>query len=856
MMCLNNIVNSIQGENRTHFQALAELKKNVKLLRQHLNDDSSDATFFSAEGERIGDYYKQGLYDVFYSLAKDVYSDKFKSLDSSMRFELVVKEFNKRFDACAERYVFPPDEVWTINSNLFDGLFLNDTETNEGANIVRGFIEAYNNLRITNKTAEEKYFRCFDVEKYLDAYLVLCRFVFEDKCLYQEELRSLQIIEKILNVDYNGEKGCFGIYSPYVIFAILRTLRYISILPDEIDHTCLSVDCADYLNTRRHIVSTNAIRSFSRFTIINDKSYVVEYSRRTDCIVCKDAEKVSSVDNVKPIRLLEKITSYIYNYFEDSNSSDTKTFKISIYGFCAYRDKEGNLNPAEIDDLVYEIFSWFEDKRLDERKENALSNKKIDNICIDYYLINNDVAGESKESFVYEYFENVTDISHKCYVNIFGHRFGEYNNKQISDCINKSDVVFILDCPWLATEDFNVVNEGDLDSYAKWVNQVSYRKDIDNSLQKQVFFNRTHLFASINDQFNRLAVDNAAKYGKVVRVVKDYLLKWLQQQIEFYKKNDIYKTIYVYNSSMRGMALSYYADYPIIREESYSNKRFSIMRFSTRDNKCVSVSEEKKIYVSLWNLVKYVDISFAYIGIKEYFAEKLYKFIDINSEDRKSIIKRDIISIMRNIVFVINYSDVENDNLNLVNIQIAFSKPIRDVFSNSNCSKNNFQEIEDIVVFFEKIITDIIFANSNGLGDDSIRDAFERCLYNQAKTVEDLFFLHRYSERRKNGSLSKLNIQVDTNETNGSNDKVDSLVPNFDSFGDKRAYNKLFDYLDMPRFPEYAVNSILNQTNKIFNVDKTKPHSIEILRNMMGVCEISNYTESFLYCNLKELLQK
>lgn len=859
MMFLEKTVNSIQSENNNMSVLLSTLPKNVKLFRKQVHNNSDFSEFSPANGERIGDYERKGLYCIFYDLAKDVYMDKYKNMDASTRFEFVVNEFNKRFESCANQYIFPLEDVWTIKSTLFDGLFLDVVETNEGSKIIKEFIEAYCSLRNKNEEPEKKYFRCFDVERYLDAYLELCRFVFKDNCLYQEELRSLGIIEKILNVDFNSKKGCFGLYSPYVIFSVLRTLKYISVLPDEIDHTCLSPECADYLNTRRHIVSTNAIRSFSRFTIINGESCLVEYSRRDDCIVCKNAEKVSSIDNVKPVRLLEKITSYIYNYFADKNDLKTKTFVISIYGFCAHKDKSDDFNLAEIDDLVYEVFSWFEDKRnnRDNNQENVLANKTMEDIYLNYYLINSEGEHSSQDKFVYEYFEEASNVSHKCYVKVSKNDFVTYNNKQIGKCIKESDVVFILDCPWLATEDFNIVNEGNLDSYAEWINQVSYRRDIDNSLQKQAFFDRDHLFASINDQFNRLAVDNAAKYGKVVRVIKDYLLKWLQQQIEYYKEHDVYKTIYVYNSSMRGMALSYYADYPIIREESYSNKRFSIMRFSTRDNKCVSLRKDKKIYISLWSLIKYVDISFAYIGIKEYFSVKLYKFIDsqLDLEDKKSIIKRDIISILRNIVFVIDYCD-ESENLDSVDIKIAFCKPIRDFYLKDDYAQNNSQEIKDIVVFFEKIITDIIFENSKGLGDDSIRDAFERCLYNQSKTVEDLFFLHRYSVRRKNGVLSKFNINFYGSELYKNNEEVDNLFPNFDSFGDKRAYSKLFYYLDMPSYPEYAVNSILNQTNKTFNDDNLRTHSVEILQNMISICEDLNYMESYLYYNLKELLQK
>ena len=228
----------------------------------------------------------------------------------------------------------------------------------------------------------------------------------------------------------------------------------------------------------------------------------------------------------------------------------------------------------------------------------------IGNLVINYYLISDDT--EKEISFVYDYYEdrienerNSGQIYH-CNFNISINKFEKYNNKHLAKVIKESDIIFVLDCPWLATENYNLDTEGDLDSYGQWVQQVSYRQDLEPLYipqpQNTGFFDRVHLFASINDQFSRLAVmNNNLRYGKVVRVMKDYLLKWIQQEIDSYKKDNVYKSIYIYNSSLRGMSYSNYAFYPIVREESYSNKRFTIMKFSTRNNKGIPVEIDNKI---------------------------------------------------------------------------------------------------------------------------------------------------------------------------------------------------------------------------------------------------------------------
>lgn len=835
----------------------------AKLFRRNKYDDNEQ--FVPVVGERIGDYTMLGLYKLFFVLAGDVYKEKITSLDTSKKHQTVFNLFNQRLiEFCNEDFYKiiekPKNDVLTIQEDLFDGMFLSESEYTEAKSLVREFMNAFNKMYCINNKEQPTYFRYDDAKNYLDSYLNLCRFIFRPHCLQQDELRSLKIIEKMLNIGYDIKKRYFTLYSPYVVFAILRAINYIIALPDDIDQSYVSANCAELLNRRKHIIATYAIRSFSRFTILEGKSCVVEYSRRKDKIVCKNLESVSSVENVKPIRLLEKITSYIYEHFTERELTNSCSFKFSIYGFCSY-ENEGVFNPAEIDDLVYEIFSWFEDKRSSDKK---LSDKHIENIQIDYYTVDETATNKTehnvkpKQACVYKYFENNGETQH-CSLNIFSCGSQKYNKEHISHVLCASNLVFFLDCPWLATEDFSLINEGNLRSYLQWIEQATYEVDLmpshnNGAYHVNDFFDRMNLFASINDQFNRLAVDNVLKYGKVVRIMKDYMLKWIQDQIELYKIDGIYKTVYIYNSSLRGLTFSDYADYPIIREESYSNKRFNIMRFSTRENYPVSIKNSNCVYVSLWNLVKYVDISFVYIGLKHFFSKFLFEGIkESNSEDvQKTIMNRDIISIMRNIVFAIEYSRDRTGQINRININVILSKPVRNAYKKSVILKTNFKRsVNEIIDFFTNIIVDIIFKNSNGLGDDCIRDAFERCLYNQAKTVDDIFFLHSYTIKRNRRTLANFVVNVFTGDLDKDDDNVDAIVPNFDSFSDKRAYQKLFKYLDMPNCPELSINSLLSQVDRIFSDDcKSQSHSKDILLNVKNICEKFNYTESFLYENL------
>ena len=831
-----------------------------KLKRYMKNGQKRPAT-----GERMNNYAMTGLYKLFFDLAGEVYKNNIMVLKLSDRLEHVYKVFNKNLVAYCKKsfYCYVENDsknIYRIDDTLFENLFMSKTEVSEGSRLVRKFTEARKNLTSVKCDCEQPYFRYSDAITYLDAYLDLCRFIFKPNCIKEEELRSQKIIEKMLNIEYNTSENCFGLYSPFVVFGILRVISYIVALPDQISQSELSYECAEILNRRKHIIATYAIRSFSRFTTINSESFVVEYSRRNDKIICKEVNKVSSIDNVKPIRLFEKISSYIYDYFKENPYKKICDFNVSVYGFCAC-EIDDEITSVEIDDLIYEIFSWFEDKR---KNDLILKDKSINNLRLNYYLIDDKADAECFKTCFYEYTEDAIDgkynVVRKAELNISFNKCEKYNNNHIAKVLSESNLVFILDCPWLATEDFTIANEGDLQSYSQWVDKASYLNDIrpktDALLCDNPLFDRVNLFASINDQFNRLAVNSVAKHGKIVRVMKDYMLNWIQEQIKEYRDLGIYKTVYIYNSSLRGMSYSNYANYPIIREESYSNKRFSIMRFSTRENHCVSLKDapiQNSIYISLWNLVKYVDISFVFIGLKDFFEKYLFTAIKgFDTEiEQKAVIKRDIVSIMRNIVFVIDYVQNDKGEISDIRITIKLSEPVRSAFS--SCGDPVFiQNVEKLITFFKIIIVEVIFRNSSGLGDNCIREAFERCLYNQAKTVNDIFFLHMYSKKKIEGGLSDFNVRFITDELKNIDTTVENLVPNFDSFSDKRAYKKLFEYFDTPMCPEFAIISTLNQVDKTFRTeDENQLHSKEILRLIRKVCEEFNYTESFLYKNLE-----
>ncbi len=832
----------------------------------------TDNECIDAKGERIKAFAIDGVYRIFLNLAEEVYKDDIKSLQYEERLEKVYELFNEAiFRLNDKRKIFIPKKRRIIDPNLLSGLFLNDNDNNSAIEYAEKLNEAYRAM--TNQKNREKssrYFRKEDMEKYLVEYLKLSHFLLSEKCVNQEELRSLNIIEDLLNIDLSPNKDFFGLYSPFIVYALMRALNYITSLSDFEQDTKFST--FESMDTRKHITATIAIRSLSRFTIINGKSYIVEYSRITNQMICKEVDRISSIDNIKPIRLFEKITSHIYDTFKENENKKTESFDIAIYGFCANKENAGSrivkpkFSLCEVEDLIYEVFSWFED--CVNNGDSVLKDKHIEELNITYYNTSKtDKNSKWKDNqYKYTYRADGSETECICNLKIAVEPYRNFNNSHLKETLNNNSLVFLLDCPWLTTEKFTLINEGSIQSYANWIKTTKLKEDIYKPVtlysETENFFNKFNVFNSLNDQFNRLAVSSMANYGKVVRVFKDYVLNCIQESINKGENNDKQKVVYVYNSSLRGISYSEYANYPIVREESYSGKRFSIMRFSSRENGKMEIEtdskkgetvegNEGKIYVSLWSLLKYVDISFAYTGMKDYLAEHFKHCVKSNISSDETLpeematvfLRRDFISICRNIIFEIKYSfPDEKKQLNIC-VKLILTNTIKN-------KMNKTDETKRLMKFFQNIIKDVIFYSSNRLGDNYIREAFERCIYNQSRDINDIFFCHVYSKLRALGQLNseKCKVSLKHNVTFGC--KSDD-VQKFSMFKDKRAYQKLFELLDVPQCSEFAIYSILNEIDKAF--EKSDKHSKIVLQNIHQICEMYHYTDSYLYKNLKKI---
>lgn len=877
---------------------------NCKLSFSDYDSSGNKVAYGNANGEKLGGYTMTGLYKIMFDCACYAAKNHSSEID-------YYQNLSKKF---AERIMHDNNQVFCkdinmsdyLEKNWYDSLYLSANEYAIAQRITDRFFSEYNSFA---ESVKRQQFDIKRAENYLYAYLDLCTLIFTSDCIYQNEIRSLRIAEGILNIGLvkddagNKMKKIFGIYSPFTVFTLVRINRYLEELHEE-SGLPNGFSNEDDLDGRRYLFATYAIHAFSRFTTSNQKTFLVDYSRRNDRIICRDINAISTIDNIKPIRLFEKIAAFINNYMEEERWRISPVIRVSIFGFCSMQPKPQSghcYSESELDDLVYEIFSWYEDI---SRLKPGMKQFELD---LKYFLVSADNSTMDKDNnkenafciklnreYTYETKRTNNDggsESLNCHFKIIEMNINQYRKSVIKNIFNDSDLTFFLDCPWFATENFDLLAAGDFKSFGNWLSRIKLDDSLNQSFEDKPY-NRQNAFSSLNDQLNRLASNNVTKYGKIVRVMKNYFLEWIQEEIKGYREKDLYKTVYIYSSSIRGVELSGYSNIPIIREEVYSNKKYSILRISTRNNKTIRPEEGARdafIMIPMWNLIKYYDISFAFNGLKNYFSNHFWRFVKDSSikkdrnaseKEKREYVERNIISILRGIIILTSFSKSKNGK-RTVKIKIAVSQAIMDALPQTECfSPELNRELKAITTYLKRIIAEIIFKNTTGFGCRAIRESFATCLYNQADSIDDIFFHYEYLQKLKNKKLNDYSVRISAfcdspeqwNNTKKTLKMHDYRRFKFDKFNEKRLYKKLIEQLDESRFSLVAINTLLdsaeitgpfvssetalvNGKETHFRTFTSKEHIQMVLHYILEICQKNEYTNSNLYKNAIKIIE-
>lgn len=383
--------------------------------------------------------------------------------------------------------------------------------------------------------------------------------------------------------------------------------------------------------------------------------------------------------------------------------------------------------------------------------------------------------------------------------------------KKIDKLIDDSDIIFLLDNSGI----YNAV------TYEAFDDGGEYYKNL-QMLPDQISIDEDREDFKIDKNFDELyniavTYGNFGKFGKIYKEAYDTLLGAFEQRCSDEK------VIYAYISDLDAFSQVYFNQEQYVRLEQYRDKEMGIIRFSKRkENLLKNSSSQKMIVFNLWQFVKHIAIH-ERMNFEEYFIYPSY---------RSKIL-------LDQILIGIDYS--------LWIEEVVFSYTL-----DSKIDINKAIYCERLEQFINNVIIPKFDSMSEISYESYYRKIFISFLYEDAKNVEDLLFLHIYQWHKIILGKSKLRERY----TDEKQDLIDNKNVEF-KFSTKRFYQIAMKRFDSTFNNEYdrlnAYGTLRRESNMLF-YDYKKDDIKMILSNIKKACEAITYDRTILYRQCQEYL--
>lgn len=438
-------------------------------------------------------------------------------------------------------------------------------------------------------------------DKYLDAFYELAKqVVFSPKnynlsnpafrkSQFLEDLLSFAVPETLPSKGHAVSDGCrryfYSLWDPFAYDTIQRTLSCSDALKQKLSNVYKEQD-NNLLNLRYDLFLNSVQSAFRRFIFLGNETYRMDLNRHDSTFLAVPCATLSSIEEIKPIRLFEKTAAYIRNNVVKANSSTYKV-KMCVIG---HTEKSRNGAESELRDWAAAILNWYSELSIDtESFHKPILHLNILNIINQFDAPMSNFSGE-RESFSYS--RGMDEISCKIEKADYSKEFG-FNKKRLKAIIEDSQLIFVLDCPFLTTENLEIKQSGSLDSFCRMLrsknrNYPPANLNLHSDFQ---YFYKHSAMQELDSQFNRIMSSTTQNAGEIIRMMKDQLLANIQNMVAEYAHEPAQKNFYIFCSEKDGLDYSYIASYPLTRRERYDGKSFMIVSFSNHKSDMLECNE-------------------------------------------------------------------------------------------------------------------------------------------------------------------------------------------------------------------------------------------------------------------------
>lgn len=648
----------------------------------------------------------------------------------------------------------------------------------------------------------------------------------------------------------------------YYEFSFLNPFAY-----DTIKKTVQGMDLLSQTNKkgsellselRESIFWDSAQSALKRYVYLDGKSHRLNLNRHDSSLAAFSVDKLSSTEEIKPIRLFEKTASFIRNGLRELQDGTEKIeVKVCVIGHTEMSHCE---DECSLMDYVASVLNWYNklSSGLDGRKKSKL-DFHVKNI-----VSNGDWPPFNQTHKRRDFDCTLGDHIARCviekvdYENTFG-----FNTQRLEQEIRENNLLFLLDCPWLSTENFEIKQRGSLDMFCRELSRYSRDDEADPDEVGDQFVENAHnfyknsVFRVIDSQYNRIMASTTTKSGEVTRVMRDYLFRRINKAVDAAQKNEEgsdgglkRKALYVFTSESDGIEHSYLAFYPLTRQEKYDGRAHTIIRFSNVAPELLQYRENTKIefQISLWSVLKYISVSYAYLDFKN----RIKACLGIGQQEEPE----DAISyfeLYRNIIVSFEVSD----DLRKITAWVGFMDGINDCINEFPCQGGDEaretikKELhQKVLEFLRPLYTEAVFSSNRHYGDDAIKMAFSMNLYSAVNDVHTMLFWHKYRMAYQKDRFDAFHIEFSDSYCSEPVKFRDKEFCHRDFFMDKKLYDSVMLSLEQNPGMPLGLQRILYYANDLYEGNMID----QVLSNIVRACESTKYMDTDLHKNTKQIV--
>lgn len=731
---------------------------------------------------------------------------------------------------------------------------------------VGGLVKEFTNraamLRDRIKKEGSFYFEDYG-EQYLSAFYLISKdavFSENNANLFNANFRKSEFLSGMLSfaaVKRVGDNSNiyyeFSFLNPFAYDTIKKTVQGMKLLSqtNKTGSEALS-------GLRESIFWDSAQSAFKRYIYLDGKSHRLNLNRHDSSFTAFPVDKLSSTEEIKPIRLFEKTASFIRNGLRElRDGTEEIEVKVCVIGHTEMSHCE---DECSLMDYVASVLNWYHklSSELDGRKKPKLEFH-VKNIVSngDWPPFNQNHKRRDFDCVLGEHIVRCI-IEKVDYENTFG-----FNTQRLEQEIRENHLLFLLDCPWLSMENFEIKQRGSLDMFCRELSRYSRDDEADPNEVGDQFVKNAHnfyknsVFRVIDSQYNRIMASTTTKSGEVTRVMRDYLFRRINKAVDATQENGEgsdgglkRKALYVFTSESDGIEHSYLAFYPLTRQEKYDGRAHTIIRFSNVTPELLRYRQNAniKFQINLWSVLKYISVSYAYLDFKDRI--KTCLGIGRQEEPENAI---SYFELYRNIIVSFEVSD----DLREITARVGFMDGIDDCI-NEFPHRGGEKAREEIkkelhqkaLEFLKPLYTEAVFSSNRHYGDDAIKIAFSMNLYSAINDIHTLLFWHKYRMAYQKDRFDDFHIEFSDLYCSEPVKFHDKEFFHRDFFMDKKLYDSVMLSLEQNPGMPLGLQSILHYADDLYEGNMID----QVLNNIVSVCESAKYTDTDLYKNTKQIL--